>query len=317
MLALSGYGTASALMAFALGAAPAHAAIRWNLPLNAPIRYTQGFLGTEFPYSPDGLHRALDMVKTGDRNAELFAIAAGNVLHNKYNSYLGNYIVIAHADSYFSLYAHLQNRALPSEGSRVQAAQRIGNVGGTPNFDPHLHLEMFKGRYYRGDYQGANPPGGTRIAPEPILRGAPHPNQVSNQPDPEPEPDPLELNDMYVIQSPSRGAALVGAGFFRQLNNAEETENAKSLVGADNVRSGNDRQFDLWRSMTSTGEAVVPPAGPFIMKSPNRVTALVDHGFFRELRSQEEIDQANMFTPRRYNINDRQYDLAQSIAVAN
>lgn len=63
---------------------------------------------------------------------------------------------------------------------------------------------------------------------------------------------PLE-DAMYVISSPGRGSALVGPGYYRHLNPGEEADAAKGLVGAGNVRDGNDRQYDLWVSLIQTG----------------------------------------------------------------
>ena len=56
---------------------------------------------------------------------------------------------------------------------------------------------------------------------------------------------------MYRIQSPNRGIALVGAGYYRQLTSNEEVEQSSPLISAH--YSGNDRQFDLWVSMSMGG----------------------------------------------------------------
>ncbi|MEW2376833.1 hypothetical protein AB0883_12115 [Micromonospora sp. NPDC047812] len=69
---------------------------------------------------------------------------------------------------------------------------------------------------------------------------------------------PLDLteNDMKLIQSPGRGIALVGPGYFRQLRNDEEVHAAVALAG--NPLVGNDRQFDLWRSIAYDGQVKAP-----------------------------------------------------------
>nr|WP_243639561.1 N-acetylmuramoyl-L-alanine amidase [Micromonospora sp. MW-13] len=71
---------------------------------------------------------------------------------------------------------------------------------------------------------------------------------------------PLDLteNDMKLIQSTNRGIALVGPGYFRQLSNNEEVTAAVALVG--NPLIGNDRQFDLWRSIAYDGQVKAPSA---------------------------------------------------------
>ncbi|RAO29655.1 hypothetical protein PSN13_04853 [Micromonospora saelicesensis] len=71
-------------------------------------------------------------------------------------------------------------------------------------------------------------------------------------------PPPLDLwkDDMRLIQSPNRGIALIGAGYFRQLSSTEEVQAAVLLVG--NPLIGNDRQFDLWRSIAFDGQVKAP-----------------------------------------------------------
>jgi len=60
-------------------------------------------------------------------------------------------------------------------------------------------------------------------------------------------------DDMAVISSPGRGTAVVGPGYFRQLN-AEEAGNTAPFGP---VVQGNDRQFDLWRSIALGGTTAV------------------------------------------------------------
>ncbi|MGC4804846.1 peptidoglycan recognition protein family protein [Micromonospora sp. DT233] len=72
-----------------------------------------------------------------------------------------------------------------------------------------------------------------------------------------PPPD-LSENDMKLIQSTNRGIALVGPGYFRPLSNNEEVYAAVALVG--NPIVGNDRQFDLWRSIAFDGQVKPPSA---------------------------------------------------------
>lgn len=66
----------------------------------------------------------------------------------------------------------------------------------------------------------------------------------------------LNLSEAFVmirIQSPARGIALVGPGYFRLLRNNEEVQNSDPLI-VKHV-NGNDRQFDLWRSMALDGNS--------------------------------------------------------------
>jgi hypothetical protein len=69
----------------------------------------------------------------------------------------------------------------------------------------------------------------------------------------QPAPTVSGESDMAVISSPGRGTAVVGPGYFRQLN-AEEAGNTAPFGP---VIQGNDRQFDLWRSMALGGVTAV------------------------------------------------------------
>ena len=67
-----------------------------------------------------------------------------------------------------------------------------------------------------------------------------------------PAAPPIELDDeMIRIQSTARGIAIIGAGYFRQLANDEEVAASSDIITKTLV--GNDRQFDLWRSLATGG----------------------------------------------------------------
>jgi hypothetical protein len=61
-----------------------------------------------------------------------------------------------------------------------------------------------------------------------------------------------EDDEVIRIQSPNRGIALIGPGYYRQLANDEEVNNSGAII-TKHV-SGNDRQFDLWVSMAVGGQ---------------------------------------------------------------
>jgi hypothetical protein len=120
-------------------------------------------------------------------------------------------------------------------------------------------------------------------------------------------------SEMYIISSPNRPATLVGPGYVATLT-AEESTNIGAIVSKSTVV--NDRQFDLAISAAQRGVVSAPQIGPYIIVSPNRPRALVDVGFFRVLNGTEEPAVAAYFGPTRVlNVNDRQYDLARSIAI--
>lgn len=61
---------------------------------------------------------------------------------------------------------------------------------------------------------------------------------------------PVQEDPMFTISAPNRGQSLIGAGYYRWLQTAEEVEAASSI---STVLEGNDRQFDLWRSIALDG----------------------------------------------------------------
>lgn len=75
-----------------------------------------------------------------------------------------------------------------------------------------------------------------------------------------PAPLPPMEDDMYLISAPGRGQALIGPGYYRHLVTPEEVEAAAPIV--TRTLAGNDRQWDLWRSLAleGTGATVALPA---------------------------------------------------------
>ena len=105
-----------------------------------------------------GVHNGIDIVAKGQNNISLcdyvISHTEGTVikmerLYNKTDltghSY-GNYILIKHPNNYFTLYAHLAYKSIPSNikiGSKIQKGQIIGYMGNTGHsFGAHLHFEV-------------------------------------------------------------------------------------------------------------------------------------------------------------------------------
>ena len=99
-------------------------------------------------------------------------------------------------------------------------------------------------------------------------------------------PQPLPKGDeMILISSPGRKPALIAGGMFRELVTAEEVEQAAGI--ADRKVVGNDRQYDLWRSMT---EPAAKSSGGASQASVDALTKQV--GALAEQVSQQRSDQA-------------------------
>ncbi|MEU4778038.1 M23 family metallopeptidase [Micromonospora sp. NPDC023633] len=166
---------------------------------------------------------------------DLPACGAGTISNIPNNGTGGHTVTIHHSDGYRSQYMHL-SQFLLANGTSVPSGAVVGRSGGAAgapgsgsSTGPHLHWHMID-------------PAGRRI--NPLTYVNPNP--------------PLDLwkDDMKLIQSPGRGIALVGPGYFRQLRNDEEVHAAVALAG--NPLVGNDRQFDLWRSIAYDGQVKAP-----------------------------------------------------------
>lgn len=104
---------------------------------------------TTWYYSSGSLHGAVDFSGSGISGSPVYAVADGYVVTStaiknssgNYSSY-GNYILIAHFNGLYTLYAHLSSRSV-SAGETVSQGQVIGAVGTTGNSTgPHLHFEV-------------------------------------------------------------------------------------------------------------------------------------------------------------------------------
>ena len=96
-------------------------------------------------------HAGVDFPKkTG---APVLSAAKGKIIYtgNKFSGY-GNMILIEHAHSWSSLYAHL-HRIDVKTGETVQKAQVIGAVGNTGRSSgPHLHFELLHEKQPKNPY---------------------------------------------------------------------------------------------------------------------------------------------------------------------
>lgn len=113
-------------------------------PVNTKYPITTGWY-----YSSGSLHGAVDFSGSGISGTPIYAVADGYVVTStavtdgkgNYISY-GNYILIAHFNGLYTLYAHCSQRNV-SAGQTVTQGQVIGTVGSTGNSSgPHLHFEV-------------------------------------------------------------------------------------------------------------------------------------------------------------------------------
>ena len=117
-------------------------------PLLSKFRY----ISAGWYYSSGKLHGATDIAGSGIYGSPIYAAADGYVVTStalingsgNYYSY-GNYVLIAHYNGLYTLYAHMSKRVAVT-GQTVAQGQLIGYVGSTGNSTgPHLHFEVRTG----------------------------------------------------------------------------------------------------------------------------------------------------------------------------
>lgn len=116
----------------------------WVWPTNAP--YT---INSNFGWRWGKLHEGIDIAGTG-RGSPIKAANNGVVIQSGYTGTNGNYIVIAHSNGYYTMYAHMQKR-YKQVNDVVYAGDQIGTMGDTGfATGVHLHFAIYNGMPYRG-----------------------------------------------------------------------------------------------------------------------------------------------------------------------
>jgi len=77
----------------------------------------------------------------------------------------------------------------------------------------------------------------------------------------------------------------------------------------------NRRQYDLIKAAATQGTVAGPNSGPFVGYSTNRAKTLFAPGYVRALNEEEASNAASLFSNRVFFMNDRQHDLARSVAL--
>lgn len=109
------------------------------------IKPVNSYITTGLYYSSGQYHGAVDFGATGINGAPIYAVADGIVVTaESLTSSYGNYIIIAHYNGLYTLYAHGQAGSIAvSSGQKVKQGQQIMRVGSTGNSTgPHLHFEV-------------------------------------------------------------------------------------------------------------------------------------------------------------------------------
>lgn len=109
------------------------------------IKPINSYVTTGMYYSSGGYHGAVDFGAAGVNGMPVYAVADGYVVMTRaLTTSYGNYIIIAHSNGLYTLYAHGQAGSIAvSEGQTVKQGQQIMRVGSTGNSTgPHLHFEV-------------------------------------------------------------------------------------------------------------------------------------------------------------------------------
>lgn len=229
-------------------------------------RLTDAFGWRTWPNGSRDFHSGQDIAAAG--GTPILAAHSGVVLRKWWDAYAsgagagGNMVSVLGDDGYETRYAHMQAPSSLAIGQRVAGGQTmLGRVGSTgASTGNHLHFEAL----LRGQY----------VNPLPLIQGA----------SPQPSPTPSNGDEMIRIQSPGRGIALVGPGYYRHLTTDEEVNNSGPMIS--NHFTGNDRQFDLWVSMSLGGTAANSGADNSVWKFVQDAWKQA-HGFFQTLLGRE------------------------------
>ncbi len=110
-----------------------------------PVPSAYKKITTDLYYSSGQYHGAVDFGSAGINGQPIYAVADGYVVTSeRLNGSYGNYIIIAHYNGLYTLYAHGQDGSRTvSAGQTVKQGQQIMRVGSTGNSTgPHLHFEV-------------------------------------------------------------------------------------------------------------------------------------------------------------------------------
>lgn len=111
------------------------------------IKPVNSYVTTGMYYSSGAYHGAVDFGAAGVNGMPVYAAADG-IVHTTaaLTTSYGNYVIIAHYNGLYTLYAHGQAGSIcVSKGQAVKKGQQIMRVGSTGNSTgPHLHFEVRK-----------------------------------------------------------------------------------------------------------------------------------------------------------------------------
>lgn len=129
----------------------------WPVPSCSRISSGYGSRDDPLTGEADGTlsdHHGIDIALPGGAlaGAPIVASAAGEVIISRYSSSAGNWIILYHGNSTYTVYMHCQ-KLLVSAGDTVKQGETIGLVGNTGwSTGAHLHFEVRVGGFSTSAY---------------------------------------------------------------------------------------------------------------------------------------------------------------------
>lgn len=189
----------------------------------------------------------------------------------------GIYVQIEHAAGIDTSY-HSLDRVTVKVGQTVAMGDTIGYGGSSAlgATGPHCHVGLwFNGNHVNLENYLTPGVAVTVSNSGSVSSGGATP--INNTPS-APAPELIRLDDKMIrIQSPGRGIALIGAGYYRHLSNAEEVNESGAII--EKHLSGNDRQFDIWKTLAVGGD---PSFGTTNAIAASTKTVRDDIGYIHE-----------------------------------
>ena len=136
---------------------PAATGFIWPVPSCGRISSGYGSRDDPLTGESDGAlsdHHGIDIALPGGAlaGADIVAAADGEVIIARKSSSAGNWIILYHGNSTYTVYMHCQ-KLFVSEGDRVKQGETIALVGNTGwSTGPHLHFEVRVGGFSSSKY---------------------------------------------------------------------------------------------------------------------------------------------------------------------
>ncbi len=103
---------------------------------------TNGMITSKF----DAKNKHFGVDIAAKENSDVYSVLSGVIVFSGFSDELGNFIIVAHENNFFSVYLH-NSSLLKSKGDVVNSGDKIALVGSTGKLSsaPHLHFELWRG----------------------------------------------------------------------------------------------------------------------------------------------------------------------------